>query len=239
MNRHLARLYDRIVVTTRYSAGEWINTSASLMVRPLGVDLDEFTPSKRPEQSKGRSRLVYAGQLAREKSPHLAVATAVELNRRGHDIQLDVYGTGRHFEELRVLAGEAPVFFHGYLDSRTALREAYQNADIVLSVCPVETFGLTVLESLACGTPVVTADRGGAREVVDSSCAEWASPDPVFLADAVLRMVARLKESEQTLRQAARTHAEKYPWSRAIDSMLEVHSSLLQASTQPQCDEAC
>ena len=225
LNRWLARHYDRVVVTTRYSAGEWINTQANLVVVPLGVDLEEFTPA--PHAHKASDvKLIHAGRLSREKSPHLAVATAVELDRRGIDVQLNVYGTGPILEELRTLAGDSPVFFHGYLDSRAALAEAYRSADIDLSVCPAETFGLAVLESLACGTPAVTADRGGAKELVDASCAEWASPDPVFLADAVLRLAARLDSDEETIRRSARACAERYPWDAAVEKMLAVHDEL-------------
>jgi len=226
LNRWLARHYDRIVVTTRYSAGEWIDTRANLAIVPLGVDLTEFTPVPREPGAGSQVKLIYAGRLSREKSPHLAVATAVELDRRGIDVQLNLFGTGPHIEELRTLAGDSPVFFHGYLDSRAALAEAYRSADVDLSVCPAETFGLAVLESLACGTPAVTADRGGARELVDASCAEWASPDPVFLADAVLRMAGRLKSDEPGVRQAARACAERYPWEASVSKMLAIHAEL-------------
>jgi len=226
LNKWLAKHYDRVVVTTRYSAGEWINTRANLVVVPLGVDLDEFTPTPREPRTSPTLRLIYSGRLSREKSPHLGVATAVELDRRGVDVQLNVYGTGPIIEELRTLAGDAPVFFHGYLDSRSALAQAYRSADIDLSVCPAETFGLAVLESLACGTPAVTADRGGAKELVDSSCAQWASPDPVFLADAVLRMYERLKADEEAIHRSARACAERYPWDTAIAAMLDIHEEL-------------
>jgi alpha-1,6-mannosyltransferase len=228
LNRFLARIYDRVVVTTRYSGGEWINTQANLAVQPLGVDLEEFTCDHHPRERTSTIKLIYAGRLSREKSPHLAVATAVELDRRGVDIQLNVFGTGPHIEELRTLADGAPIFFSGYLDSRAALSEAYRAADIALSVCPAETFGLAVLEALACGTPVITADRGGARELVDSTCAEWASPDPVFLADAVMRMAARIASDEQGLRDAARKRAERYPWDQAVAGMLALHEELSQ-----------
>ena len=226
LNRWLARHYDRVVVTTRYSAGEWINTRANLVVVSLGVDLEEFTPTPHEAGPGPQLKLIYAGRLSREKSPHLAVATAVELDRRGVDVQLNVYGTGPHLEELRTLAGDSPVFFHGYLDSRAALAEAYRSCDIDLSVCPAETFGLAVLESLACGTPAVTADRGGAKELVDATCAEWASPDPVFLADAVLRLSGRLRADEESVRRAARVCAERYPWSAAVEKMVSIHSEL-------------
>ncbi|MDR1386489.1 MAG: glycosyltransferase, partial [Propionibacteriaceae bacterium] len=87
LNAGLARLYDRVVVTTDYSAQEWAQTSAQLAQVALGVDLDCFRPAPRPEPVGATWNLVHVGRLSREKSPHLAVATAVELDRRGCPIR--------------------------------------------------------------------------------------------------------------------------------------------------------
>jgi alpha-1,6-mannosyltransferase len=208
LNRVLVRSFDTVVVTSRYAQGEFaaVAESAGCPIArvPLGVDLRTFRLSVRPRPASGELRLVHAGRLSREKSPHLAVATAVELHRRGVSLRLDVYGDGPHRDELEEIAQGAPVFFHGYVDGRAALRDKLAGADIALSVCPGETFGLAVLEALACGTPVVTADRGGARELVDPVSGAWAAPEAAALADAVLRLAAR---PEDVRRRAARRRA--------------------------------
>jgi alpha-1,6-mannosyltransferase len=226
LNSWLARMYDRVVVTTRYSADEWAGAATRPVLVPLGVDLTTFEPRPEPLPSAETLRLVYAGRLSREKTPHLAVATAVELDRRGRAVRLDVHGTGPHLDELQALANGAPVYFRGYSDDRHAIADAYRSADLSLSVCPIETFGLAVLEALACGTPVVTADQGGAFELIDETCAEWAPPDPVFLADAVERLAARRVADPAALRAAARARAERYPWSIPIAKMLDLHEGL-------------
>lgn len=109
---------------------------------------------------------------------------------------------------------------------RRSLSTAIGRADIALSVCPGETFGLAVLESLASGTPVVTADVGGARELVDASCGAWAPAEPQALADAVLRLAARPADRART---AARRRAEQFGWDRAVAAMLELHERLVAA----------
>lgn len=238
LNRLLVRSFDTVVVTSRYAEEEFraVAASAGCPVErvPLGVDLAMFRPAARavarpavgpavgPGPGPDALRLVHAGRLSREKSPHLAVATAVELHRRGVPLRLDVYGDGPHRAELEELAARAPVRFHGYVDGRDALRDRLAAADVSLSVCPGETFGLAVLEALACGTPVVTADRGGARELVDRSCGAWAAPDPAALADAVLRVAARPRD---VVRRAARERAEQFGWDRAVARMLALHAA--------------
>jgi alpha-1,6-mannosyltransferase len=225
VNRLVVRSFDTVVVTSRYAQHELqrVADAAGCPIErvPLGVDLATFRPHPVAAPRDGVLRLAHVGRLSREKSPHLAVATAAELHRRGVPLRLDVYGEGPHLSELQAIAGRAPVFFHGFVDGRDELSRRISAADVALSVCPTETFGLAVLEALACGTPVVTADRGGARELVDHRSGGWAAPDPAALADAVLRVAARPRDER---RAAARRRAEQYPWSETIARMLAVHA---------------
>ena len=225
LNRILVRQFDRVVVTSRFAMREFRQVAAAAGTAvhriPLGVDLATFRP---PEERAVRDdvlRLVHVGRLSREKSPHLAVATAVDLHRRGVPVRLDVYGTGPHRDELEEIADGAPVTFHGHVADRDELAERIGEADIALSVCPGETFGLAVLEALACGTPVVTAAYGGARELVDERCGAWGEPDPRSLGDAVLELASR--PAAET-RDAARERAEQFCWSSTVRDMVALHA---------------
>lgn len=226
LNRVLVRAADNIVVTSDFARREFARFAAlagtPLVKVPLGVDLDTFRPG--PVERSEVLRLVHVGRLSREKSPHLAVATAVELHRRGVPVRLDVYGDGPHRDELESIAAGSPVRFHGFVHDRAELAARISAADIALSVCPGETFGLAVLEALACGTPVVTADRGGARELVSAASGAWGAPTPEHLADAVLRLAARPVADR---RQAARRRAEQFTWERSVGLMLDVHEGLV------------
>jgi alpha-1,6-mannosyltransferase len=234
-NRVLVRSFDAVVVTSRYARREFSAVAAAVGTPvaqvPLGVDLETFRPAALTAglgsaASRGTGaplRLVHVGRLSREKSPHLAVATAVELHRRGVPVVLDVFGTGPHLDELEEIAAGAPVTFHGHVAGRAELAARIAAADVALSVCPGETFGLAVLEALACGTPVVTARTGGASELIDAGSGAWGDADPASLADAVLRVTAR---DVAIRRAAARARAEFFPWSNAVDAMLAVHEQV-------------
>ena len=224
LNRRLAKQFDAVVVTSQFAADEFVDTPARLELVPLGVDLLTFNPAVGSPKDDGILKLVYAGRLSHEKSPQLAVATAAELHRRGRAVRLDLYGTGPDQAELQRIAGEAPVFFHGFVEGRDELAKRYAAADISLSVCPAETFGLAVLEALACGTPVVTANRGGASEIVDVTAGANGDPDPKSLADAAESLVPRLGPA---LRAGARARAEKYTWRSTIRQMLALHEDLV------------
>lgn len=223
LNKQLVKLFDQIVVTSEYSATEWHGLRDDLRLVPLGVDLRTFQPKVGHPPKQGPIQLCYVGRMSREKYPQLAVAAAVELQARGYDFELHMYGKGDDEDRLKKLAGTAPVHFHGYLQGRGEVAKAYANSHISLSVCPTETFGLAVLEALACGTPVVTSDRGGAHEMVDESCGEWGSPTASDIADAVERLLPRLGED---LRWAARSRAEQFSWEVCVTKMLAIHAEL-------------
>jgi alpha-1,6-mannosyltransferase len=223
LNRSLLRRFDQVVVTSAFAAQEFERV-ATRPVRQvaLGVDLETFRPAPADREEAEVPRLIHAGRLSLEKSPDLAVATAVELHRRGFAFRLDVFGDGPDRATLQHLAGDAPVTFHPYVGDRQALAAELGTSDVSLSVCPFETFGLAILEALACGTPVVTADTGGGRELVTAASGAWAKPRPHALADAVLGVLDRDRE---TRRRAARQQAERYPWSASVSAMLDVHAS--------------
>ncbi|MSS46066.1 glycosyltransferase family 1 protein [Cutibacterium sp. WCA-380-WT-3A] len=231
LNRRLSKSFDIVVVTSDYSAGEFADTGARLVKVPLGVDLATFHPDRRDAglptpRPDGLLRLCYVGRMSHEKSPQLAVATAVELHRRGVPLRLDMYGVGPDADAMKQQAGDAPVFFNGFVEGRDEVARRFARADMSMSVCPAETFGLASLEALACGTPVVTANRGGAHEIVDATCGEAGSPDADGLADAVLRLAPRLGPE---LREAARRRAEQFTWDASVEKMLEVHSEIAAA----------
>jgi len=166
LNRLIVRSFDEVVVTSAYAEGEFraVADAAGCPVSrvPLGVDLATFRPAS-GTGGRGRGdaelRLVHAGRLSREKSPHLAVATAVELHRRGIPLRLDVYGEGPHLDELQEIAGTAPVHFHGYVDGRAALRDrlAAEGLDVVVRHDVVEDVADAV---------VATADEEQAALIV-------------------------------------------------------------------------
>lgn len=234
-NQRVATRFDTVVVTSQFAEGEFSNLPVRSLRRvPLGVDLDVFAPGEAareaggggaaggsgPSGDDGVIRLVYAGRLSAEKNVGLAISTVRELTRGGRDAQLDVYGTGAAQAELRRQAAGLPVSFHGHVAERPLLAARLAAADVVLAPCRVETFGLSVLEALACGTPVVAVAGGASGELLGGAAGAVAPPTPAGMARGVLDVLAR---PEPLRRAAARHRAERHPWSRSVEEMLEIH----------------
>lgn len=231
-SRRLATRFDAIVVASAFAGTEFAGTSVFLREIPLGVDLDTFRPQQThstvvADEPRGTEdhpwQLVYSGRLSVEKNPVAAIETVKALVSEDLAVHLDVYGTGSQRQQLERIAADLPITFHGHLADRCELAARISQADVVIAPGPAETFGLAVLESLACGTPVVTADTGGAGELLAAGAGLAVASTGADIARAVAGILA-WPEAER--RAAARRRAEQFPWSATVASMLDVHASL-------------
>ena len=225
-NRRVASVYDAVVTASDYAAAEFERVGRRTTRVPLGVDLETFRPDaafRSPED--GRIFLACVTRLSKEKRPELAIDTVRGLRSRGFDVELTLVGAGPMEADLERQAAGLPVTFTGHLVHPVAVAGVLARADVALSCCPVETFGLAALEAMACGTPVVIAGGGGGPELAAPGAAAVAEPTARSFADAVLSL---LGPGRAERRRAARAHAERYPWSATVSRMLDVHQALLQ-----------
>jgi alpha-1,6-mannosyltransferase len=221
LERRSLRDVDRAVTPSEFAAAP-IRAAGVRDVRvvPHGVDLRMFHPARRPPTLGRRPLLVWVGRLSAEKLPQLAIDTLRELVARRRPVHLLVIGDGGQAATLRRRAADLPVTFGGHLANREGLAHLVAVADVALATCPGESFGLSALEALAAGTPVVAADTGGLVEVVDRSAGRLAAPSATAFADAVEDL---LDVPEQVRRHLARRRAERFSWDATVDGLLDAH----------------
>ncbi len=116
-----------------------------------------------------------------------------------------------------------------FLGTRDALPELLAPADVFLLASEEESFGLSALEAMSCGTPVVAADVGGLDEVVENGTSGLLCPpgDREAYVSA-LRSLLFDRPRAQTLGAAARQRAESHFDRTRIVSLYEgLYSSLV------------
>jgi alpha-1,6-mannosyltransferase len=221
-NRRLVRSFSTVVCSSAFGVDEMRRVGATNVVRvPLGVDLATFGPGERAlRQGQGETVLVCTGRLSKEKRPDLAVDTLRALVRRGVPARLVLAGAGPEAAALQDQAAGLPVELAGHVAGRGDLSALLAAADVALAPCPVESFGLSVLEAMACGTPVVTTSSGAAHELLAPGAGQAAAPDGEAMATAVEQVLA---QPEGTRRAAARRRAEAFPWAATVAGMLQAH----------------
>ncbi|HSV65342.1 MAG TPA: glycosyltransferase [Mycobacteriales bacterium] len=223
VNRRLTRLVDTVVCASAFAAAEFDRIGAPDVRRvPLGVDLDVFRPAARPRPGGDRARLlVTVGRLSREKRPERVIECLRALDLAGVPAGLLVIGDGPLRGDLERSAADLPVRFLGHVPDRESVAHLVGAADAMVAPCPAETFGLAVLESLACGTPVVVPGEGAAAELVGGHGSGVVTDGtPAGLAEGVRRLLA-VPTAQR--RAAARARAEQFRWDSTVAGLLAVH----------------
>jgi alpha-1,6-mannosyltransferase len=223
-NARMAAAYDTVVCTTGFARAEFDRIGAVNVAQvPLGVDLTAFSPTHRDADLRerlaagARILLVHAGRLSPEKHPERSVDTVAALHRAGASVRLVVAGDGPRRAALRRRAAGLPVTFLGFVPDRSRLARLLATADVSLAPGPHETFGLSALEALASGTPVVVSRSSALPEIVDPGCGAAAADSPAAFAAGVTTLLAH---DEAQRRAAARARAEQFAWPRAVTGML-------------------
>ena len=202
---------------------------------PLGVDLQLFTPARRAAREETRRVLklpeaplgLYVGRLAGEKELDVAIAAWREVERRT-GARLVVVGAGPAGRSLRRAAGAERVIWLPYERNRARLADLYAAADVYVAPGPAETFGLSAMEAMASGLPIVSVDQGGVAEAVTRSGAGrlYSAGDAGHAAEVA---AALLEADLATLGATGRRYAEgHHAWDHVFDRLFEVYGRILR-----------
>ncbi|WP_406832174.1 glycosyltransferase family 1 protein [Pedococcus sp. KACC 23699] len=141
----------------------------------------------------------------------------------GH--QLVLVGPGRdtaYIARLHALAEELGVAGDVVWVGGVPLEETvhfYRAADVFVYPSHNETFGLTILEAMACGCPVVTSDRSAMPETAGGAAFLADPDDPAAIAAAVLRAC----DEDDGMRTRGLSRAAQFTWAQTAKSTLEVY----------------
>lgn len=201
---------------------------------PLGVDLELFRPAPLDAALRrtlgcppGGSLLVYAGRFVHEKRVDV-LADMVELLPDRLRPRLLLIGDGPLGAEMRrraVVSDRLEV--RPFLDDRAALARVLAAADVYVTAGPHETFGLSVAEAMACGTPVAGVDSGALRDRIAPGTGLLVPPGrPADFAAAVCRL---LDEGAGAAGRRARLFAERTSsWSACFESLHAAYATALE-----------
>jgi alpha-1,6-mannosyltransferase len=211
---------------------------ANIAVQPLGVDGSVFHPSRadaalRDELGLARDTrlLIFAGRMAREKEIPLLLRVLADLGRPYHLLLVG----GEKRENLAANVTMLP-----YEQDATRLARLLASCDALIHAGRHETFGMILVEAMACALPVIAVRAGAVTEIVDGQIGHIATPDDArSLADAVRSVFAGDRDAMGAF---ARARAERdYLWENTLPRLVRRYADLVRAKAlareAPGCDE--
>jgi len=240
--RYVRKIYNQFEATLVPSArlGNVLSAWGVENVRAvdLGVDVDVFRPE--PDDAAAtrvslgipvdRCLLLYVGRLAQEKNTQTLFAAFAALiqddPRRYH---LLVVGDGAQRAQLQALQERVGhVTWRNYCTRSEELARFYRAADLLVHPGVQETFGLTSLESQACGTPVVGIRGSYMDRIIFGSQDHWATENSVHaLADAIATAADRdLRATNQSASRKVRDH---YAWPVVFGKLFRLYDEVQAA----------
>lgn len=235
---------DGIVATCSDEAFELKNLgvpTGRISVVPCGVDIERFSVEGPVAPRTARTRLMSIGRLVPRKGMGHAIDALARLVDGGHDAELVIVGGSGSGDALTAdpeyqrLHGVAEslgvadrVDFAGQL-SQTEMPAMLRSADVVVCAPWYEPFGITPLEAMACGVPVVASSVGGLIDTVveDVTGVHVPPRDPEALASALAALIDD-PERARAYGAAGRERVEsRYSWDRVAADTERAYLSTL------------
>ncbi|MBV8876435.1 MAG: glycosyltransferase, partial [Gammaproteobacteria bacterium] len=234
LGRYVRLLYERcdLVFAPSRLMCEYLRCLGLTQVahQPLGVDAEVFNPARRTERLRAwlgltaHTRvLVYAGRFAEEKNLPVLLQAFARLGARYHLLLIGGARRARPAPNVTMLP---------YRRDSHELAQWIASADALVHAGTKETFGLVILEAMACGRPVVAARAGAFPEFVDDTVGMLAEPHS---AAGMAEAIAALYERDVAAVGAAGRERvlRHFTWGRAFHNQLATYASLLGTQRVP------
>ena len=239
------RRTDRIIAVSQAVADELrsqrIFSEDQIVLIHNGIDVDRFARGREDRFTNNRDadqnlRVGMIGHLAPIKGQEDFIRAAAIVCRRRRDVEFVIAGedksrSGEHRRSIETLIAELNLEQHvsliGWVDDVAKL---LPNFDLFVSPARSEPFGLSIVEAMAAGVPVIATASEGAREIIDDQDTGRLVPigDVEAIAEAISGLLADSKMRERLSAEAQRGVRERFSLERMIDATEEVYRGVLE-----------
>jgi len=245
--KELVKSCHRIIASTdreKEDLTHYYSCPETISVIPCGVNLDLFKPVDKARALShlglnGEGIILFVGRINPLKGIDNLVRAMTYLKRQRPKL-IVIGGDEQSQPELerlerlsRSLHMHDSVAFHGLVKQET-LPYFYSAADLCVVPSYYESFGLVVLESLACGTPVVATKVGCVESVIRQGETGYVVNDnvPRRLADKIGLLLSSSRSPD-----SIRASVSRYSWSKVADAIVKEYRSVMRNYPDMVCEK--
>jgi phosphatidylinositol alpha-mannosyltransferase len=207
----------------RYFEADW-------RIIPNGVDTSFFRPdgADRPSSRDAELELLFLGRLDPRNGLDTVLSAMPAVLEQFPEVRLTIAGDGplrRLYERLAAPVGPHVSFIGSVNGNRPVF---YSRADLYLCPTTKASFGITLLEAMACATPMVVSDITGFRELVSGGDEAVLVPknDSGAWAETIVALLHDDRRRER-MGSAGLSKAERFAWPRVAAEVTAVYRSVL------------
>lgn len=189
-----------------------------------GIDTSRYKFNNKPDDY-----LVFLGRIHPHKGPEYAIEIAKKSGRRLIiAAKIDPYERHYYEDEVRPLIDNKRIKFIGEVNHSQKVKLLKKAYAMIAPIQWDEPFGLTTIESLACGTPVVAIKRGSMREIIKDG-------KTGYLCSNMDEMIDCIEEIDKIDRSACRIDAEqRFTAARMAEDYLKVYKKVINQNRRSQ-----
>jgi len=206
----------------------WPSVVAKSVIIPNGVD-DYWLDNSHQQESdlvKDRIKILYVGQMTRNKNVETVISVSNELERRGYPTEAYIVGDGPDTKRIRRMAqrSRAPVRMVGRVDSKTELIRLYRSSNVFVMPSFTETFGLAYIEAMSQGLPVICSRGQGIDGFFEDGNIGYACDSRNYkqMASRIIDIVESLSEMSRRCTSAA----QRFSWSKIVKEYAALYEAV-------------
>lgn len=239
--KNLLRDASQLIALAPVEVEDYKNLGVStdkIDVVPNGIDLAQFENLPRRGSFKQKHNLtdknqvvLFLGRIHKRKGIDLLISAFAGLTKEFNNARLVIAGPDDGYLPVlkkltKDLELEDRIIFVGPLFGEEKIA-AYVDADVFALTSSAEAFGVTILEAMACGTPVVVSDDCGIADVVKNKAGLVVPNEKEPIRQALYTLLADAKMRQQFGQAGRALIWQNYSWSNIAKQMEQVYQKAL------------
>ena len=216
---------DAITVVTKEAFDYYSKFGHRVFQVPNAIDISSIGTK---QDRRYQKQVIFAGRLSKEKGIDVLIEIGKKLLS---DTHLIILGKGPDEKKIKDCAKTSKnIHYLGYQTKEDTL-SLIRGSDILIQPSLKEGISSTILESMACGTAVISSNVGGNSELVENGV-NGITIEPKD-SDSFIQQITNLIDNiklRQSLVENASLTVEKYDWKHVGNLYLEIYTSILKKS---------